>query len=780
MLPRLIAAFVLLIPGFAISAAAQSACTTGLCLQQVSCPAGTSTTITGKVYAPNYVDPLPNVLVYIPNAPVAAFPATVSCTITGVVPSGSPIVGTTTGIDGSFLLTNVPAGANIPLVIQTGRWRRQVTVSTVTACATNNFSTRFPQTHAEGDIPKIAIATGAEDGLECVLRKVGIQDTEFTGASGTGRVVLYKGSGAGGASVSTSTSQDVLMSDPAALSSFDIVMFPCQGGQYAQTTARQQNLIDYADHGGRVYATHFSYVWLYNDAPFSSTANWAPGVGNLADGLATIDMTYPNGLTLADWLQNIGATTTLGQISLSTLRKDQTGIVSPPSQNVLTLNSNSSVLQFTFNTPVGAPAASQCGKVLFNEYHVENPSTPLTGTTFPNECPTTSMSPQEKLLEFSLFDLSGNSVIPTLTPASANFGGEPVGITSATQTFTWTNPSPFPVAVSAVNISGDFAIVTNNCLSGGINAGASCQIVVSFTPATVGTRTGTLSVTSGLTTLKSSLTGTGVPDLQMSAASLNFGNIDVGGVSGPQTVTILNAVPSTIALQPLALSGDYAETTTCGASIGPLGTCTVTITFRPTASGARPGTLTVSAVNSAYGSATTTLTGSGTDFSLTVSPASGSVVAGINTSTTATLTPLGGFNSAITLSCTTNAPGSVCTPATTSGVLSGTLSIPVAITTTSKYSVAGYGGMGGGLLLTLFGLGGGWLLWMVRRRRGNALVRACWMVLLLAGVGALATGCSGKLPDQNNPYTAVGSYTYTLTATDGFLTHSATFTLTVK
>jgi hypothetical protein len=774
------AAVVLMFLASANSLVAQSACTTNLCLQQVSCPNGGSTTLTGKVYAPNGVDPLPNVLVYIPNAPLDPFPATVSCTIAGVVPSGSPIVGTTTGIDGSFLLTNVPVGPNIPVVIQTGRWRRLLTVSTVTACTSNAFSTRFAQTQAEGDIPKIAIATGAEDGLECVLRKVGIQDSEFTGASGTGRVVLYKGSGAGGASVANSTSQDVLMSDPTTLKSFDIVMFPCQGSQFIQTTDRQTNLINYANAGGRVYATHYSYVWLYNDAPFSGTANWTPGQGNLADGIATIDTSYPNGLTMADWLQNIGATTTLGQISLSTLRRDQSGIISPPSQSVLTLNTTGNpVLQFTFDTPVGAPVAAQCGKVLFNEYHVENPSSSLANTTFPNECPTTSMSPQEKLLEFSLFDLSGNSVIPTLTPASQNFGNVPVGITSGTQTFTWTNPSPFPVAVSAVNIVGDYAIVSNTCLSGGINAGGSCQILVNFTPTVVGTRTGTLSVTSGLTTLTSTLTGNGVPDIQVSAASLAFGNIDVGGVSAPQTVTITNAVPSTIALQPVALSGDYAETTTCGATIGPQGTCTVTVNFRPTASGARPGTLVVSAVNSAYGSATTTLTGNGVDFSLSVSPTSGAVVAGLNTSTTATLTALGGYNGAVTLSCTTNAPGSVCTPATVAGVLSGTLTTPVNITTTARYTVVGYGGLGGGLLLTLLGTGAGVLVWLVRRKRGHALLRACLMVVLLAGVGAWTTGCSGKLPDQNNPYTAPGSYTYTLTAADGFLTHTATYSLTV-
>jgi hypothetical protein len=770
-----------LLAGVAPRAEAQAACTTGLCLQQVSCPNGGTTSITGQVFAPNGVDPLPNVLVYIPNAPVVGFPATVGCTVGGVVPSGSPIVGTTTGIDGSFLLANVPVGPNIPVVIQTGRWRRQVTVSTVAACTSNSFSTRFAQTSSEGDIPKIAIATGAEDALECVLRKVGLADSEFTSVSGSGRINLFAGTGAAGATTGASTtSESALMGDRTLLSSYDIVMFPCKGSAYPQTATLQNNLIDYANNGGRVYATHFSYVWLYNDPPFNGTATWNPNQNQLPDGIATIDTSYPNGQTLADWLQNIGATTTNGQIALSTLRHDQSGIVSPPSQSVLTLNTAAKpVMQFTFQTPIGTPAAQQCGKVLFNEYHVENPSVALTGKIFPAECPGGSMSPQEKLLEFSLFDLSGNSVIPTLTPLTQDFGQVPVGITSATQTFTWTNPSPFPVAVSAVNIVGDYAIVSNNCLLSGINAGGSCQIAVDFTPTTTGARAGTLSVTSGLTTLKSTLTGTGVPDIQVSAASLNFGNIDVGGISAAQTVTVSNALPYAVALQPLAVSGDYTYTTTCGASLGSLATCTVTLTFRPTASGARPGSLVISAANSAYGSATTTLTGNGVDFSLVVSPTSGTVVAGFNTSTTGTLTSLGGFNAIVTITCTTNAAGSLCTPALSSGTLSGTLTVPTPITTTARYTVLGYGGLGGGFLLSLFGVGGGALLWAIRRKRGNTLLRACLTVLLLATAGAWTTGCSGKLPDQNNPYTAPGSYTYTMTATDGFLTHSATYSLTV-
>jgi hypothetical protein len=92
--------------------------------------------------------------------------------------------------------------------------------------------------------------------------------------------------------------------------------------------------------------------------------------------------------------------------------------------------------------------------------------------------------------------------------------------------------------------------------------------------------------------------------------------------------------------------------------------------------------------------------------------------------------------------------------------------------------VVGYGGLGGNGLLSLIALGSGLLLWMKRRSAG-ALGRFSLGLVFLAATSLLATGCSGKDPAQNAQYTVPGTYTYTLTATDGFLTRTATYTLTV-
>jgi hypothetical protein len=99
------------------------------------------------------------------------------------------------------------------------------------------------------------------------------------------------------------------------------------------------------------------------------------------------------------------------------------------------------------------------------------------------------------------------------------------------------------------------------------------------------------------------------------------------------------------------------------------------------------------------------------------------------------------------------------------------------LTTTSQFTVIGYGGFGGRGYLWLVGIGSGLLLW--RRRRAGVMLRSGLAVVLLAAIGLGMSGCSGKLPAQNAAYTGPGSYTVKATATDGFLVRSATYTLTV-
>ncbi len=791
-----------------LSDAARAQTCIGLACEQQSCPGNGTTSVNGVVYAPNGTDPLPNVTVYVPNDTVQPFTPGVSCPISGSPPSGSPLVGTITDVHGKFTLVDMPVGANIPIVAVSGRWRVQSTVNTV-ACSNTTMILSMPQNHTQGDIPLIAIATGSADQVECVLLKMGISQSEFTDPGLGGRINLY-GGGASGTGVtldSGTPTQASLMGTSSTLNQYDVLMLPCEGSEINKPDAELQNLITFANSGGRIYTSHFGYSWMYNNPPFNGVANWIGGTASNSvtpdPGVATVDTSFTAGLTLAQWLQlpAIGATTTEGQMTISTLRKDTNGVIAP-TQSWLTLNNptyDNPVMQFVFDTPIGA--TNQCGRVLYNEYHVENSSI-IAGTTFPHECNTSAaMTPQEKLLEYMLFELTDEGGQPSLAPLTQDFGPEAVTYPSAPQTFTWTNNSSFAAQVSSVVFTGtnaaDFNLTSNGC--GAVAAGTSCPITVVFTPSLLGAESATLNVLSAGITLTATLTGTGVPGFTLTPGSLSFGNQDVGFASAPQTLTLTSNASEPLAVPAFATTpaGEYAvNQAACGSSLAALASCQIGVSFKPAATGAQNGSFAVSATNSPgpgsliYTGLTATLNGTGVDFTISLNPTAGSVAAGDGTTTTATVTPIAGFSAPLFVSCAVaaGATAAVCSLSSAALTPPAVVTTVVSIGTTSQYTVIGYSGFGGRGLLWLVAAASGWLLW--RRRRGwrvflPYLKIEIWgtrglLMALLAAMGLGLTSCTGKLPAENPAWTAPGNYTVTVTATDGQLSHSATYSLTVR
>jgi hypothetical protein len=90
-------------------------------------------------------------------------------------------------------------------------------------------------------------------------------------------------------------------------------------------------------------------------------------------------------------------------------------------------------------------------------------------------------------------------------------------------------------------------------------------------------------------------------------SALGFGSVATGATSATQTVTVSNPTGSAASVSSIATTGDFAQTNTCGSSIAAGGSCTVSVTFSPTATGSRTGSLTVNA-----GGATNTVSLSGT------------------------------------------------------------------------------------------------------------------------------------------------------------------------
>ena len=411
----------------------------GLQCQQHACTGGASTTVTGTVYDPAGKNPLYNVVVYVPNAPVKDLPAGASCDSCDALYSGSPIVTTLTDSKGKFTLKDVPDGANIPLVIQIGKWRRQITIANVGQCVDNpqaDHSLRFPKNSQEGDIPNIAISTGGSDSLECLLHRVGLDSTEYRGGpGGAGHLHIFQGGGGFGGGPNTSppgpASSTGLWSSKAELAKYDIVLLSCEGQE--TSSMNQQALSDYASAGGRVFASHFHYSW-FNSGPFGAAnlASWSSGTNDIGDITSSIvttlpsGMPFPKGVALQEWLTNVNALSG-GKLAISQARHNA-DVTATHTASQAWIKAESvaagATEYFTFNTPTTAAPAMQCGRVVYSDLHVGAASGDYGGfdTTVPTGCGSGDLSPQEKALEFMLFDLSSCVVPDSMPPAPPTAG----------------------------------------------------------------------------------------------------------------------------------------------------------------------------------------------------------------------------------------------------------------------------------------------------------------------------------------------------------------------
>jgi hypothetical protein len=366
-------------------------------------------------------DPIYNAIVYVPNAPLDKFKAGVSCDQCGAAVSGSPITDVLSDVDGKFSLKNVPVGTDIPIVIQIGRWRREAKIPMVKECQDNPIPhdlTRLPHNSKEGDIPHIAIATSVFDAEECILLKMGVDQSEFTIPSQTGRIHLYTGTGS---YLPNQPDMSALWADVKTLEQYDVVQFPCEStpnldappgmpGDYLET---------YANAGGRVFATDLSYPWYdFNTGSWPGTAQWIPWTSVSVDPLPSIiDTSFPKGKALAQWLFDIGATPMLGHIDIHDTYHVVDAVNPPTTRWLYSTMPDATVQTMSFNTPVGVPDNKQCGRAVFHNSHVAGEQ--FNATNFPMECAAAPMTPQEHMMEFMLLDLASciqNDTKPPIPP----------------------------------------------------------------------------------------------------------------------------------------------------------------------------------------------------------------------------------------------------------------------------------------------------------------------------------------------------------------------------
>lgn len=451
------------------------------------CSSPTGTTVRGIVHDPAGKNPVYGAMVYFPDqvdslGAISSGPGNLCGRC--VRPGGNPFAGAVSGPDGSFVISQAPAGRQIPLVVQLGKWRRMVMVENIEACADNEVKdVRLPRSRSDGQkvsLPRIAIAAGAGDRVQCLLRRMGLDTSEFTNPDGLGSVNIYNQPSALGSDPSGRYDAGVnggvafaeaatFWSDINQLGKYDLVVLSCGGNPTAAdptrttpnpiTDAAKTSMVKYLSMGGRVLGEHYNSAWIrsfpaksgqqtnnngvpsplgadvaawYTALETSDATSSAVPAGTTAAG--QVDMSFTKGRDFATWLVAAKATQTLGTIPLKGDVKrtaiDQLA-TTPSAQRWIYQPSSAADPQgaasfthfLSFNITSGGQlidrrstdATNLCGRFVYTGLHVDSADTSTHASdlddaaralTFPSCCAEGDLGPQEKAIEFMLFDLS--------------------------------------------------------------------------------------------------------------------------------------------------------------------------------------------------------------------------------------------------------------------------------------------------------------------------------------------------------------------------------------
>ncbi|MGH7437081.1 MAG: hypothetical protein ACRENE_15515 [Polyangiaceae bacterium] len=456
------------------------------------------TTLTGTIYDPAGSNVLPDVTVYVPTAKPSALPTVAACDTCTSLITGTPWSIATTDYKGNFSIT-VRDTDTFPLVIQAGRWRRQLTISGITPCSTVSLDSfckantcqgynpvagtysqcagtgiaapldigatsggkatcsRLPGISTEGDMPTMALVQAAGDQLECLMRKVGVADSEFTKAGGGGKISLFSHNGmtwAGESADSALWGNSATGASPT-FSSYAAVIAPCDNNHTtyvssvtgpstnvanapnpSATAPQAANMAAYLNAGGRLFTTHwFAFDWLQTAYPTAFTNVFGTAVDNDREAPQfdfTIDQTTSTGLLYANWLNYVGASPGgFGTVRFLSWRHLPQSVNTPGTLRLAYGDSSKApvshsppgagplVAAYQFDTPYGS--ASPCGRVDVAMSHVSA----YGSGAFPGGCgwatgaAAPAMSAQEQAFEFLIFNSQKClGLVPTVPPPS--------------------------------------------------------------------------------------------------------------------------------------------------------------------------------------------------------------------------------------------------------------------------------------------------------------------------------------------------------------------------
>jgi hypothetical protein len=377
------------------------------------CP-GMGTEVTGTVLSPNGQDPIFGAVVYVTHGEPAAISPGVACDSCAVPPDALGFA--VTGADGSFSIPHAfDEGGAVNVVIQKGRFRRIVRLSTSGCNPQMLTSAQTSLPGASGtdvSFPRILVPTTVNDDIGTVLTRIGI--TEFDMMDGCRRAA---------------TAADImacplgqLLADPARIAQYNMILLPCGAlGNFHTWQVLPPGVITglqgFLQAGGRLYSSDLSYGVIQR--PFPDAFTFAGGTTLSQNGNDPADVGLGGSRTtprsyegiiddpdLLAWMSGRGALLANNHVSLTEFINpwgavdraganattwvhasvpwhDASGAIIPDADHPLTVEA-------TYRGMNGAG----CGRVVYTSYHTNSTTTgPLT--------------PQERVLEWLIFELGG-------------------------------------------------------------------------------------------------------------------------------------------------------------------------------------------------------------------------------------------------------------------------------------------------------------------------------------------------------------------------------------
>ena len=204
-----------------------------------------------------------------------------------------------------------------------------------------------------------------------------------------------------------------------------------------------------------------------------------------------------------------------------------------------------------------------------------------------------------------------SEAVATPTPASAvlsattlSFSATVIGTTTAASVVTLSNAGAQPLDLTSYSLSDTTNFILATTCSSTLSPGANCAFSIQFRPQEAGSFNATLKLNDNggpeggaqqLVSLTGSGTAAPVPQAVVQPPTLAFPQTAAGASSTAQTVTLQNSGAAALTIRSVILSDiqNFTFTTTCGATLGPTASCTVSVLFQPQSIGTFAATLTI-------------------------------------------------------------------------------------------------------------------------------------------------------------------------------------------